>query len=109
MRHRLGSKNAAVAGTPLWARPHAHRFRTNIARLLPAYEGLPGASDMPSDDRTFRRVCAQLQRELHRDLTPEEMSALRLAQPVTLVPVLVERRKADTDNKGAADRRTPVE
>jgi len=61
------------------------------------------------DELTFRRICEQLERELHRCLAPEEVTALRLAQQASPGPVLVERRKTDVDAEGAADRRTPPE
>lgn len=41
-------------------------------------------------------MCEQLERELHRSLTPEETSALRLAHEASPVPVLVERRPGDS-------------
>ena len=64
---------------------------------------------MTWDDRTFDRLCAQLERELHRSLTPSEVTALRLAQPVTPPPETVERRKRDLDPKVVPDRRASSE
>ena len=41
---------------------------------------------MTYDEGTFRRLCERLERELHRRLSPDEVTALRLAEPLAPAP-----------------------
>ena len=94
-----------VAANPLWWRTRWPPFSDSIFQS----SFRRSETKLPFDEVTFRRLCQQLERELHRDLTPDEVKALWLVQEVNPIPVLVERRKDDTDTLAAADRRSPAD
>ena len=49
-------------------------------------------------DNTFEIACAEMERSLERELTPEERSAMRLSQDmVKPAPFVVERRGPERD------------